>query len=290
MHRAFAAIVVAVIATIALSGCSALGAVGTSIRQVALGATLRPIDGLCWRAPDSAIARDATWSSGLPVDCSTSHTAYTFAVPPLSKSFSGSWRRAGSAEALRSDISDAALADCTREEARFLPALDTKKHRLFLSYFVPSIAAWNAGARWVRCDIALVAFGSALFAPTFLPLPTNIDELVGEVTELPLKYALCIDTGDPSGSTDPYHGPFSTYSDCTDRPQWQEASTAELPSATLVLPDVDSLLAFEQRWCGDAAEAEGNLWFAYAPTGESWAAGDRRVECWVSTGADSRAA
>ncbi|WP_394770397.1 hypothetical protein [Lacisediminihabitans sp.] len=142
----------------------------------------------------------------------------------------------------------------------------------------------------MRCDIALVGFGSALTAPTFLPLPADIRDLVREVTEQPLKFALCIDTGDPSGGTDPYNGPFSTYADCTDRPQWQEASTADLPSGSAVLPDVDSLLAFEQLRCGDAAEATGNLWFAYAPTEESWLAGDRQVECWVSSGLDSRVA
>ncbi|WP_394770396.1 hypothetical protein [Lacisediminihabitans sp.] len=141
MRRAFAAIAAAVIVTLAMTGCAALGAVGTSIRQVAIGATFRAIDGLCWRAPDSAIAGDPTWASGLPVDCSTRHTTYTFAVPLLSKSFSGSWRRPGTAGALRTDIADAAWADCSKEESHFLPALDDKKHRLFLSYFVPSLAA-----------------------------------------------------------------------------------------------------------------------------------------------------
>jgi hypothetical protein len=186
---------------------------------------------------------------------------------------------------VRDDIDSAAGDLCDGALSRFIRDIPYE-NRLEPGYFVPTATAWSAGARWVRCDIAVIAFGSSLDNPKLAPLPARIATFVDKLTSSPQSMSLCVDTKEASEGSDPFDSGTARYADCTGDPQWREASESDLPGDDAApFPSEKARNAFDQTTCGDPADAAGQFWITYEPTADSWATGDRTVECWVASGA-----
>lgn len=271
-----------IIFALALSGCSALAPIFSGGAAQMRGSAVTPVVGDCWRATYEMIEVDSSWRSGRPVDCATTHESYTYAVVTISKSFTGALIDERT-DSVRDDIDQAAGSDCMAATKRFLPTATLNESRLQLGYFVPSAAAWEKGARWVRCDVALIAYGSRLAAPKLASLPKTISDFVHTAKTKPEWIALCIDTGAKAMSTDPLNAPTATYADCAGTPQWREVSESTLPGGSdAPFPNDYERAQYAHVLCGDAAKALNRVWFAYQPSEKSWSLGSRTLECWVA--------
>ncbi|MFM9918664.1 septum formation family protein [Lacisediminihabitans sp. H27-G8] len=265
-----------------LSGCAFLPLVNTVAEKVN-GSSVLPSVGDCWHTDFTTIDSDYTWTSGHPVDCATDHQSYTYAVPVLAKSLPRTLVD-DSTGSVRDDIDSAAFESCDAASAHFLPSSTLQESRLEPGYFLPSEAAWAAGARWVRCDFAIIAYGSSFSDPRLEKLPAKISEFVRDAESRPEIFALCVNTTESTDSSDPFSSDSATYADCAKDPQWREASEDALPGDDgAPFPSEKVRNAFDQAHCGDPADAAGVVWVTYEPTADTWKSGDRIVECWVAT-------
>lgn len=270
-----------------LTACSSLIPFVANMTEEANGASIVPVVGDCWNASFETIDVDSSWSKGRPVDCAMRHESYTYAVQKLSKKFTGPLIDTKTG-LVRDEIDSAAGAACDTATAKFLPSLTVKETRLELGYFVPSEAAWSAGARWVRCDIAIIAFGSSFAAPELARLPAKIADFVHRAESTPRWIALCINTQETVNETDPFASGTATYADCEGAPQWRESSENDLPGGSSApFPSDADRIAFGKEVCGNAADAAGQVWVTYEPTKETWLTGDRTVECWIAAEASA---
>lgn len=267
---------------VSLVGCSSLMPIVGSIVTATTDSNVAPVVGDCWNATFDGAASTSTWVNGDPVSCSKKHQTYTFGMSKIA-GISGEWGDAKTGE-MRDDVTSAASTACSAAQARFLPGLRTTESRFLFAYYVPSKAAWQAGARWVRCDLSVVNIGSSFIEPTLSELPTHISDLLSSFAAHPDLFALCINTGDPVASADPLSSESATYADCAKDPQWREKSESNLPGdASSPFPEDSAIAAFNQANCGAAADARDEQWTVYAPDSETWKTGDRIVECWVAT-------
>ena len=99
------------------------------------------------------------------MDCGTGHTTETFQVADLStlprvpKRYPAAAERASLAE-------DACSADLVRV---YLGAHDRQAlYGLFTVAFLPTPDEWDAGERWIRCDLAVVTSETTAFDPRSL--------------------------------------------------------------------------------------------------------------------------
>jgi hypothetical protein len=285
MRISLKAIVVAVLAVavaLPLSGCSVIAPLVKSAGESSAAATAKPAVGQCWRATDDDVENAATWYGDPAVDCSTTHQSYTVSVVTLSKSLPDTWANAKGN--VRVAVDDAAWNACSAAALDTLGTLNDLTDRFAFAYYLPSETAWLGGARWARCDVSLYKVGSLLSSPRLTTLPANFQNLVISESEHPEKYTLCLDTADPAtDDSDPFSSDSARYADCTADPQWRERWVKDLPGDDASpLPSDDTIAAFAQDTCGSKAEAAGQTWITYTPTDDSWAWGDRAVECWVS--------
>ena len=151
-------------------------------------------------------------------------------------------------------------------------------------YFLPSEGAWGAGERWVRCDFAIIAYGSSFADPRLEKLPAKISDFVHDAESTPQILALCVNTGESTEASDLFNSDTATYADCGKDPQRREASEDHLPGDDMApFPSEKARNEFDQAHCGDPADATGEVWITYEPTTDSWKTGDRTVECWVAS-------
>jgi hypothetical protein len=109
-----------------------------------------PTIGACYDYPADDFGHARSWSAA-PVDCATRHTAETFAIVPAASVPStrpASVVRAKQQYCTVTDL-DAWL------DAR--PAGFLTMYEALVAY--PDQAAWDAGQRWIRCDVALPDVG-----------------------------------------------------------------------------------------------------------------------------------
>src|ERR1700761_3595251 len=150
---------------LALAGCTGLGTVSGHL----VGLTTKPKVGDCWTTSFAQAQKTEDWEGTGAVSCSKPHQTYTYAVTKLGKHFSySSWLTAKGD--IRTDVDQAALDACKAENKKILPELTVKEALLVPTYYVPSVAMWGAGARWVRCDIGVIKVGSLVSSPKFANL------------------------------------------------------------------------------------------------------------------------
>ena len=273
-----------------LSGCAALFPLVNTVTERVNGSLITPVVGDCWRTDFATIDSEYTWSSGRPVDCVTAHQSYTYAVTSVSKKLSRTLVDQDTGY-LRDDIDIAARDSCDTASAHLLPDTARRETRLEQGYFLPSESAWAAGARWVRCDFAIIAYGSTFADPRLEKLPAKISEFVHDVESTPEIFALCVNTQETTDASDPLNSETATYADCAKDPQWSEASEDYLPGEdSAPFPSEKARNEFDQANCGDPADAAGKTWITYEPTKDSWQGGDRTVECWVASGSSAPSA
>lgn len=265
-----------------LSGCSGLLPAVTNLEHGLDGSAGKPRVGQCWVADYRQVDTAPTWNGGAPVACGSAHQAYTYAVPRLSGDFSGSWVEGGTDSQIRDDVWDSVYDTCQTALTQILPSYSyAYESRIAVGYYLPPVKAWEAGQRWVRCDVSVIGFGSRVRSPRLADLPESANAISGE--DASGRFDLCLTTRESTSDADPLNSTTAVYADCRKSPQWRFDSASELPQDDgAPYPSDDTLDAYDQEHCGDKADAEHADWTVYVPTEKDWADDYRTVECWIS--------
>src|SRR5262245_2821861 len=247
-----------VLAVLSLTGC--VGSHGSS------GSTTAPDVGACRLLdPDDLSAP----SNDTPtVSCDRPHTAQTYAVETLPHQFD---------HASYDDQQVAAFAYriCSREFIDFTGADESLAMRTILSWawFRPSTGAWDAGARWYRCDVV----GGGDQSRWYVDLPhTAQGLLLGRPKD---EWLVCAQGATVSGSVKV---------PCSEKHNWRAVTTIVLGDGTTSYPGDDAVRARTKDFCSKSVGAWldypvdydfGYSWFHRA----EWDAGNRRSVCWART-------
>ena len=274
---ALAAVILAT--ALATSGCAAVTFVnqlGTKFSDSAA----KPKVGQCWTATYADVSTTPTSGRTTQVPCAESHQSYTVAVETVKGSFTGSW--VGTPGHVSEEVDAAAGTACVDRQKAIMPNMTLDAVMLVPTYKLPSVAAWERGARWVRCDVSEIEVGSTIAAPKLTDLPSDFNTLTAELASTPTKFGYCVD--DPDGDKD---GPTSTgavYADCTGSPDWTRRFTATIPSKSSGdYPALSSIGAFAKKVCSDKYRTKTVDTFYYYPSKTGWADGDHILDCWTST-------
>jgi Septum formation len=254
-----------------------LAATGCTAAQNLGGQTVTPKVGECWQVSYADAAQSEDWEGTAPVACTTKHESYTYAVTKLTKTFTGSWL--DSKGAVRADVDSAAFTACLSREKALLPGITPKEALFYPTYYVPSVAQWNGGARWVRCDMTEIKVGSEVAKPKLRDLPTRFSDVVAQLAANPKKFALCENDVFNNGPD----GAQTSYADCTKPADWTFLLRLTLPdSDTAPYPGTAALKTLGAQKCAAAAQAEvGHDVVAKAPSSTDWVDnGVRTIDCW----------
>jgi hypothetical protein len=203
-----------------------------------------------------------------PVPCDQPHTAQTYAVGRLPAQF---------ADASYADGEMAAFAyrTCSQKFIDFTGADESLAMRTILSWawFRPSQDAWDAGARWYRCDV----IGGGDQTRTYVDLPAETKGLLlGRPKD---EWMVCAEGATVSGAVKV---------PCSDTHDWRAVTTIVLGSQSDDYPGDRIAQSRTRDFCSKSVGAWldypvdydfGYSWFHEA----EWAAGNRRSVCWART-------
>jgi hypothetical protein len=262
-----------VVALIA-SGCSAI----ENATGHLTGLTATPRVGDCWRVTYDNAQKSEDWEGTGAVPCTTTHETYTYAVGTITQKFTGSWLDGKGNP--RADVDNAAFRVCRAEQARVLPHLTPNEALLYPTYYIPSASQWNAGARWVRCDLTEIRVGSLFASPDLTPLPTRFADLVAALDANPKKFALCED--DPANNGP--DGDQTTYASCTRPSDWTLVFTKSVPGAIgSAFPGTTALKALGDAECVTVYSKNDHVATAVYPSATTWTKyNDRALDCWLN--------
>jgi hypothetical protein len=227
--------------------------------------TAPPEVGSCRTIPADRVEEPHDDSPTVP--CAGPHTAETFEVGE----FSGRLAQASVDDAR---LSREVLSTCGRRFRRYVGADASLALRTVLdwAWFRPSPDAWEAGARWYRCDLL------ASDAEGLLDLRGRADGvLLGRPAD---RWLLCA-TGARVSTADrvPCDQPHS----------WRAVTTVVLGDAHAAWPGTGPVVARTRDFCSDSVGAwlgypvdyaYGYTWLGRA----EWQSGNRRSVCWARTG------
>ena len=246
---------------LALSACTSVG-----VGEDAPVSIEPPENGACRMLTPEDIQQ--TSDDTAPVDCPKKHTAQTFAVGEFPDDVAGA------------DIDDPALGahvftECEKKFRRFLGGDESLVMRTTVTWawFRPSPEAWEAGARWWRCDVV----GGGEESTSLVTLPETAEGiLLGEPDD---RWLVCV------------KGPTvadSVKIPCSEDHDWRAVTTIVLGDEDDKYPG-DRVVAVRTRdFCSDSVGAwmnypvdydYGFTWFHEA----EWEAGNRRSICWAKT-------
>lgn len=268
-----AAVALAAVAILA-SGCAQLG----NLTQHLAGLTTTPKVGECWTTTFKEAQASEDWEGTPAISCSKPHQSYTYAMTKLTRKFSGSWLT--SKGDIRTDVDQNAYAACKREQARILPGITVKEALLYPTYYIPSIAMWNNGSRWVRCDITVIKIGSTVAKPQLANITMSFSELKSTLADDPQKFALCED--DPANNGP--DGAQTTHADCTGPSDWTFVADLKLAGADdAAYPGAAAMAALAKKQCATLKTPAGHTVFAEPPSKTDWTKyDDRELDCWVN--------
>ena len=203
-----------------------------------------------------------------PVKCSEPHTAETYAVGQLPRSFDDADYDDG-------ELSAWAYQTCSKAFMDFLGADESLVMRTVVSWawFRPSKDAWDAGARWYRCDV----LGGGEQSKDYVDLPTTAKGLL--LGRPQNRWMVCADGPTVAGSVKV---------PCTQPHEWRAVTTISLGGKNDPYPG-DRVSEVTTRdycsksvgaWLGYPVDYDfGYTWFLEA----EWDAGIRRSVCWAKT-------
>jgi hypothetical protein len=281
--RTIVATVAIVAATVSLAGCSLLPLPGQAKQPAptAAPASGEPSVGQCWDATDKKAGDWADWEGSAATSCSAKHTLYTYGVVKLTGQLPNDWATSATNPALSDAVSAKASAACDAPYQSFLPNLQWNQELVQSFFFVPTHAQWAKGARWVRCDVGLLDYGTSLSGEEFTPLPASISTLTTGVATDPDRYRLCLTTSS-STAKGPLADSTAVIADCRDDPQWQLTTHGDLPgAASAAYPSAKALDQATTALCS-AGLSKGDTYVGYPPTKAAWTTGDREIQCWVA--------
>jgi hypothetical protein len=277
MRRTATLLATTVAVTTLLSGCFLLPSTPHRHNEPTPDLPVVAKVGDCWEVDYSDLYDWATWDGDGPVDCSDEHQSYTFVMPDLGEEFGNDWFTDDGGVA-----PEIALAGIDKCRAALKEDFGRPDEALLvqLYFFVPTVVEVKAGARWVRCDLAVTKIGSATSNPRVVDLPEDIEDLVAELDDNPEQFELCTDVPDDKLNDGPY-ADGSVYADCTDEVSWRQGVSASYPGGNEAeYPGDDAMTAFWMMTCG--IKPADTDWYVFAPDADSWTQGHRDVECWTT--------
>jgi hypothetical protein len=266
--------VVAVVAVLALSGCTSSssdsdGAPTSTPTSTSTPTQTTPPDP--GPTPKVGECHDLTFRQAVsvvgrtePVPCGRGHTAETFHVGRLElATAAGAVRRVDSRAAQKQ-----ARTTCTARLPRHL-GLTHRGLRLTMAqavWFTPSQARADAGADWFRCDVVVVTAPRQL-----LRLPRRTKGW-GDAPAI----AMCA-TAAPGTKR------FKRVT-CGAKHSWVAVATVDIPGRRL--PGQDAIADRMEASCRDAARSRADdpldfTWSQESPTAEQWHAGRHYGICWA---------
>jgi len=274
------------ILAISLGGCSTLaGQAATEYAHAQsvnpgtdLKASGEPVAGDCWKSTYRVAKDYADWGSSRPVDCGSPHQLYTFAVARIPGSFTGS--DFDSSGHLKTSVYNGMTAACGAAEIDSeLVSRSNSLDMIDFVSFVPSSAKWSKGARWVRCDVGVIAFGSKPRDPALENLP-SFASVRSRIHSDPTSLAFC--ANDPEG---PNAGPYSAdavYANCDKNPEWVLVDHIDVqPDANDDYPGLAALTVIYRDRCVALWANATHVTAAHYPTKADWASGPTGIECWI---------
>lgn len=205
-------------------------------------------------------------ASAPPVDCASEHTAQTFWVGTLPANF-GVPEKASVAAQLR------ATAPCTVDLINQFLGMPTRKlPSRFQSISVfPSEAQWNAGERWVRCDVILRG------GKSFKSFAGTAQALVASTPADTFNFCT---PGVPGNRT------TSAYPCLNQKKNWIMILEKDLGNPASTFPGSRSVESRTKKICSNAAKPYVVLkkyypWWAIWPEQSGWKRGIRTAECFV---------
>jgi hypothetical protein len=281
--RSVVASVALAAATLSLAACSLLPLPGQAKQPapVSTPASSEPTVGQCWDATYKNAGAWADWEGTSATRCSATHTLYTYGVVKLTGLLPTDWATSATNPALSDAISSKASAACDAPYQTFLPDLRWNQELVQSFFFVPTRAEWAKGARWVRCDVGQLDYGTPLASEEFAPLPAAISTLVTGVASDPDQYRFCVTTSH-STAKGPLADSSAVVTDCRDNPQWQLTTHGDVAgNATAAYPSAKFLDQASTALCS-AGLNKGDVYVGYPPSKDEWATGDREIQCWVA--------
>jgi hypothetical protein len=264
---------------LATSGCAPVTFVNQLGNRFADSAA-KPKVGQCWSATFADVSTTPTSGRTSGVPCAETHQSYTVAVEKVKGTFTGSW--VGTPGHVSEEVDAAAGTACVDRQRQIMPNMTRDAVLLVPTYKLPSVSAWERGARWVRCDVSEIELGSTIAAPRLTALPADFGILTAELASTPKKFGYCVD--DPAGHKDGPTSAGAVYADCTGSPDWTRQLTETIPSNTSGdYPARGSIDAFATKVCRDKYRTKTVSTFYYYPSKSGWAGGDRILDCWTST-------
>jgi hypothetical protein len=251
--------------TFAASGCSS-----SSVPDAASA----PKVGSCWTTTYGAATGSPDWEGAPAVSCSAAHQSYTYAVRSLPNKPGSSI--VGSDGVVSSSITTAASDTC-RTARDALVGSTTSAPLLVPLTFLPTVKEWDAGSRWVRCDLAEIAIGSGVGEPRLAKLPHRFSTLVATLKSTPKRFALCED--DPANNGP--DGAQTTYADCTGGADWTMVTSLTMAGARGAYPGLAALKKIGATQCAAVVKVSpGHEMFAEPPTQTLWKSiDDRELDC-----------
>ncbi len=222
--------------------------------------------GACRQLTPDDVAQPSNTSPA--VDCSEPHTAETYAVGQLPRTFDD----AGYDD---EDLGSWAYTTCSQAFMDFLGADESLVMRTIVSWawFRPTKAAWDGGARWYRCDVV----GGGEQSKEYVDLPRTAKGLLsGRPKD---RWMVCADGPTVAGSVK---------IPCSQPHQWRAVTTISLGDANDEYPGDHVVQVRTRDFCSKSVGAWlnypvdydfGYTWFHEA----EWKAGNRRSVCWAKT-------
>ncbi len=266
VRRLAVPLVLGALALALLTGCDGSRAPGDDVDPDQVDAVEPPAVGACRDLAPADVARPSNATATVP--CSRPHTAQTYVVGSLPSSLEdvdydsralGAW----------------AYRTCSARLMRFLGADESMLMRTILSWawFRPSRTAWDAGARWYRCDVV----GGGDQSKQYVDLPSKARGLLlGKEDD---HWMVCASGRSVAGSVK---------IPCSQPHDWRAVTTIVLGEKGDAYPG-DRLVEVRTRdYCSDSVGAWlgypvsydiGFTWFHRA----EWEAGNRRSVCWAGT-------
>lgn len=202
------------------------------------------------------------------VDCTEKHTAETFTVEELPAELHD-------LEADDPEVGAHVYSRCSRSFATFLQADESAVMRTVVSWawFAPDEAAWDAGARWYRCDVV----GGGPQLTDYRRLPETAAGLLEGMP--PDEWMVCAVGRTVTGSPKV---------PCSEPHTWRAVTTIKVGEPDEDYPGDRIVEVTTRDFCSDSVGAWlgypatydfGFTWFKQA----EWEVGNRRSVCWART-------
>lgn len=217
------------------------------------------------------------WQGASPVECTEQHDAITVTVAELDDQF-GYTVSDDDPEQVDLSVADRSRIGqlCDGGVVGVTTGL-RRGSRIETVWYLPRPEQWDAGARWLRCDITVRALGP-LNEVTLEALPPTALEVIAAADE----HRVCMDTAFPAEDYGPWLRPgANTLVPCDEPSQWEWVAEAALPDGPL--PDREQIDRVVRESCVPYIEyaADRTGGWSYWPGAQGWENGARTVRCWM---------